>query len=518
MKTEEEKAAVYCLAELNRDKGGGFLIKHSPEKISFIAEVCYPFWIAPFTERTLLLDGLNLISHTLNYTLIPDIQAFKDNLLLNSQSKQIYTAYLSNNLNYFQVSNNEQKRVIEGLVNDQEFIPEFINYVKEGAEYKTPMADCVLISPAHSVEEITSMLQNLEEFRLKLIFELKELKEVVKLLNTQTQQFLKNVQEEIDTINKQYQIKIQKIITDIEIQTITINKDYSSNVTEISAKFEQEALALQKDLLKLEKNFGQINSEIGQTEEKIRNASIDKDEIAVRKWKIQRNDLKEALSENNSKIKLLKEQIQEVEENRKNTLLELQQENEAKLKKARQVLIDVETSRDAEVRLFQSEMEKLEDLTSVIIKKIDQLIINREVKLSELEAIGIRKGITDISLVYMPFYLFSFQSGSKRRYTYLPPSIVSPISLGAKLKAVGKTKISQLFQPRSKKIISILNSFISILEENIVFNHEINEACNKANLLQLKDFPALFKNGLNELKSEGWLSESDYEYYIHLIS
>ncbi len=509
---------MFCLAELNRDKGGGFLIKHSPEKISFIAEVCYPFWLAPFADRTLLLDGLNLTSHTLNYTPLPDVESFRDNLLLNSKSKQIYTAHLSSNQNYFQASNDEQKRIIEGLVNDQEFIPDFINYVTEGEEYNNPLADCVLISPAHTIEEINSSIKSLEDFRSKLIFELKELKDVVKLLNTQTQQFLTSIQEEIDAITSQFELKIQRIKTDLEIQTIKLNKDYSNRVTALSAKFEQQAFALQKELLKFEKSAEQLNSETERTEDKIRTASIDKDEIAIRKWKMQRNDLKEAISENNSKIKLLKEQIREAEENKKNTFLELQQENEDKLKKARQVLMDAEASRDAEVQLFQAEREKLEDLTSAIIKKIDQLIITREVKNSELEAIGNKKKIVNISLVYMPFYLFGFQSGSKRRYAYLPPSIVNAISFGAKLKAVGKTKISQFLQPRSKKIVSILNSFISTLEENIVFNHEINEACNKANLLQTKDFPTLFKNGLNELKSEGWISESDYEYYIQLVS
>jgi hypothetical protein len=33
---DAERAAVYCLAELDRDKGGGFFKKRPPEKLVFI--------------------------------------------------------------------------------------------------------------------------------------------------------------------------------------------------------------------------------------------------------------------------------------------------------------------------------------------------------------------------------------------------------------------------------------------------------------------------------------------------
>jgi len=62
---DAERAAVFCLAELGRDKGGGFFKKRTPEKLVSIAEVYYPFWVAPFGRLVLLLDGLNVTSQFL---------------------------------------------------------------------------------------------------------------------------------------------------------------------------------------------------------------------------------------------------------------------------------------------------------------------------------------------------------------------------------------------------------------------------------------------------------------------
>ena len=77
---EVEKAAVFCLAELNREKGGGFFKKRESEKLVFVSKIYYPFWLAPFRKWTLLLDGLNVTSQKIIYPALPDVEAFKKTL------------------------------------------------------------------------------------------------------------------------------------------------------------------------------------------------------------------------------------------------------------------------------------------------------------------------------------------------------------------------------------------------------------------------------------------------------
>jgi hypothetical protein len=140
----------------------------------------------------------------------------------------------------------------------------------------------------------------------------------------------------------------------------------------------------------------------------------------------------------------------------------------------------------------------------------------RETAVTEFDSLGIKQDKVALTLVYMPFYLICYQAGSKRRYTYVAPSVIGNSGLGSRL--MGKRRITKLFQPRSQKILSILNSFLKLLDENVVFSHEINEACKKANMLESKEDLALMKKGLSDLELEGWLSASEYESFSKIVA
>jgi hypothetical protein len=197
----------------------------------------------------------------------------------------------------------------------------------------------------------------------------------------------------------------------------------------------------------------------------------------------------------------------------------LKSESDAKIKEAAKALIEIESSRDAQTSIFQKEMEKLEELTSNIIKQIDQLAKMREANIAEFENLGIQQKDIKPSLVHMPFYLIRHQSGPNRRYTFFAPSFVGSVGVGAKLRsAIGKVKISQLFQPRSKRIVSLLNKFAVLLEENVAFSREINEACLKANLLDAENMRQSIETGLNMLKANSWLSEQEYKSFSQIMT
>lgn len=517
LRREVEKAAIFCLAELGRETGGGLFRKKPSEKIVFIAEVYYPFWIAPFRGFTLLFDGLNISSHTMTYPAIPDPQVFMDNLNQRSSNRQIYATFLSNHLNYFQNSNSEQDKVIECLISDVDFFREFMDYSKEATTTENPVTDSVLISPAHDEKQIMNNIQGLEVLRSRVAQELEELNEIIKLLNVKTQQFLGTLREEIKAMDEKFSGPIEAAKAKLEKKKLQINKEHTGKVTEASIKYEQETVALQKEVLKLEKTRDELYSEIEHVETEIKNSVINKDDESEQKWKEKRNELKKKLPEIAPAVRDLEIKIQEIEENKKKEFFQLQQDNNAKMKEAGKDLREIESSRDAGKKNCQDEMEKIEELTSNIINKIDKLSRMREATLGEFDALGIREGRIAPLLVYVPFYLQCYQSKSDKRFNYVAPSIVSSMSLSAKLKAIGKKRITQLFQPRSQKITSILNSFIVLLGENIAFSHEINDACNKVNLLQSREATELIKNGLNELKTDGWLSDGEFVSFRQIL-
>jgi DNA repair exonuclease SbcCD ATPase subunit len=437
---------------------------------------------------------------------------------IRSETRQAYVTFLSNNLNYFKGSDSEETKVIDGLITDADFLKEFVPYLNEAATTDAPVVDSVLISPTTDEAAILLMIQELGNLQSKFVGELNKLNETIKLLNLKTQEFLEMLRKEVKETEERFSKPIEEAKASLENKTAQINREYTEKITEISTQFEQETLALQKEIITLEKTKEQLTTEIEHCDAEIKTATINKDDLTEQKWKEKRNEVKKQLPEIFTKTKALEEKIKEIEENKKHVIFQLKSENDAKIKETAKDLMEVESSRDAQIKIYQGEMEKLEELTSNIIKQIDQLAKMREATIAEFENLGIQQKRISLSLVHMPFYLIRYQSGPNRRYTFFAPSFVGSVGVGAKLRsAIGKMKISQLFQPRSKKIVSILNKFAILLEENIAFSREINEACRKANLLEAENLRQSIETGLDKLKKDGWLSEQECKSFSQIM-
>ncbi len=107
---EMEKAAVFCLAEMERMKGGGLLLKKQEEKLFFLAEFGYPLWLAPWNDMTLVFDGLKTTVHAVAYGTITDVDAFAQNVQRSSKSQETYMSFLADNVNYSQITEKEKTK------------------------------------------------------------------------------------------------------------------------------------------------------------------------------------------------------------------------------------------------------------------------------------------------------------------------------------------------------------------------------------------------------------------------
>jgi hypothetical protein len=518
VRIETEKSAIFCLSELNRDKGGGFLKKKPSEKTVFIDKVYYPFWFSSCENLNVIFDGLNISSHSIIYPTIPDVDAFKNDLNERFATRQIYSTFLTNHSGYFQEANGEKTITIDGLIVDLDFVKEFMDYLKE-ATTRNEVVDGVLISPAHDEEAIVKKIKGIADSHNQFKLTLEQLGETIKILNTKTQFFLAALNDEKTAIDRKYMGQVQKATLNLEIEKTKIDKAYSKKITEITEKFEQENVALNKVAIQQEKIINDINADIEHLEVEIKNAIINKDEQAESRLKEKRNELKKKIPEFVPVTKNLKLKIQELEENKNNELFRLRQENQTKIKEASGELVEIEATRDAEKKNCQTEMEKIEEFTSKITSDIDKFYKMIEETLRAFDSLGIRGESVPPLLVHMPFYLFCYTAAqSEKRFSYVAPSKVNNIDLGVRLKTLGRKKLTQLFQPLSQKTVYILNRFIELLNENVAFRHEITEAASKADLLKSRDDIALIQNGLNGLKEDGWISKDEYEAFTQTLT
>jgi hypothetical protein len=516
---EIERAAIFCLAELERAKGGGLVLKQPPEKLAFIAEVCYPFWLVTLDRIGLLFDGLSTTSQTLTHLTIPDIQVFLDNMNRSSKTRQAYMTFLSDNINYFQVPSNEERKTIDGLITDPELLNEFIPYLSEAAPIKTSLSDMVTVSPTLNESSITSILEELRNLKSKFAEELDALYTSMKLINAKTENFNKAIRNEIKKIEEELSKKIGKCKASVDEQVDEIRKEYDEKVTEYSKKVEEELFSLQQEKIKLEKTKECLTKEVERCEAEIKTCAINKNDVGEQKWREEKNKLKNQLSETETELKELNKKIKEVKDEKNLKIFELKSRRDEKIKEATKDLVEIESSRDARIRIYEEEMEKFEELTSNIIEQIDNLAKLREKSIDEFDKLGVPQKRRKYALIYMPFYLACYRSESGKRYVHFPSSIVSNISFSVKFKgALGKAKIKQLLQPRSKTIVSLLNKFPPLLKQNAVFNREMDEACAKANILGTRNLCESIKIELEKLKEEGWVSEKECESFSQMLT
>jgi len=514
-----EKAAIYCFAELERRKGGGLILKKPEEKLVFLTEFCYPLWLIPWRNLSLIFDGLKTTTYTLIYRSVPDVKAFMENAQRGSKSLEVYMSFLADNINYFQISGNEKTMSIDALVTEPNFLNEFDIYISEAKEFETPSSKIVLLPTAIDESTISSLTQELENLKCEFKEDVDILYESMKLLNKTTRNFVRTIRSKIMAIKEEFGEAIKKQESIITPKVDRINEEYDEQITKLTKDFEKRLLPLQKEKVKFEKTKEQTLGKIERCNVEAKTCAANKDVVGERKWKEKANEIKKEFSEIENRIEELEEKIKEIEDNKSLETFRLRSEWETKVKEAKKDLLELESSRDAKIQIHTQEIEKLESLTSTIIQHVDNIVKLREANLTNLEKLGIPQKHKTVTLIYMPVYLACYQAEQKKRYLLFSPSVANSIGFTTKLKgALGRAKVKQLLVPRFKTITTFLNKFPALIERDAVFEREINEASDKADMLKTNAIREQIGNGLKRLKEEGWLSEKEYEAFTKAYS
>jgi hypothetical protein len=512
-----ERAAVFCLAELERRKGSG-LVKKVPREFAFIAEVCYPFWLVPWGEVSLVFDGLNFASYTLFYNTVPNVESFLHGVNRSSATREAYAAFLSDNLNYFQVSEKQKEKLIDGLLTDSSFLQDFNLYLSEAAQVKPQLSDSVLLVPTLDESSIFSIKRELENLKTELTKDVNNLYKSMKLLNTTTKKYIDAIRGEIKKVEGDFNEKLERLKPAVMERVEKIRKQYDEQVTRVSKRFEREIYRLQQEKVKLEKTKALLLSKIERCEANIETCVVNKDSAGERRWKEELEQHKKELSRIEKEIKEAEEKIKVPENAKKREISRLKSECDARVDEAMWELREIEALRDAKIRIYEQEMKKLEEQTATIIGQMDKLAKLRETTLDQLSKLGIKQKRDKYTLVHMPFYVVCYRVNSKKHYDVFPPSIANSMSLSVRVRALGRAKIKQLLVQRSKAITSRINKFPTIIEQNAVFEREINEAGAKANILQIENLRESVRNGLEKLREEGWLSEEEHNTFSQTLA
>jgi len=513
-----ERAAVFYLAESDREKGKGRILKKPAEELVFITEACYPIWLVLWRERTLFFDGLGVTTHTLRYDILPDVKAFDANLQESAKTREAYSAALSHNANYFQAFTGKEEKTLEGLITNPDFVKDFVSFLQQAEEIEKPLVDRTLLSPTIDESAISASLEALSNFIAKLRKDISDLSESMKLLSATTKGQVKVIHEEIREIEKKFDAEIAKIKPQIMERVQEIERKCHAEITKVSKNFDRQLQLLHKDRVKLEKKQERLNLQIDRYEAEIKSCKLRKDEGGELGWRQKLEKTKKELPPLQKDIQDLNRKIGDAETAKTLEITKLRTECDASIEEATKDLRELEASREARIRMKEQEIKSLEDMTSTIINQMNEKATLKKAALKELEEMGAPKSQKEYALTYLPFYLASYEMKMKKRYVVYPPSIVSSLGILTKLKGVfGATKMKSFLQPRSKAITALLNQLVTLTQENPVFEKEVSDAGIKASILQTTELRIGIKKGLEELKNEKWISENELQTFSKLL-
>ncbi len=508
-----EMAAIYYLAEKEREKGEGRVLKKPEEKLAFIAKTGYPIWLVPWKGRTLIFDGMEFTNKTISINKIPDIKDFETDIQASSKLHEAYSEALSQNSSYFQNLTGKEETIIEGLITSTDFVQDFNECINEAVDMTKVDTTKAILSPLLDESEVAFSVEKLSEVRTKVANDINNLSSCMRFLSKSSRDQVKNLQNEMKKSVKEFdkKIKVLKPKVMAKIKLIKIKRD--NEVTRISKSYSRKLHLLHQRKVLIERTLERSSAEIERIDSDIKVCREKKDEAREFQLNQKLDDIKKKLPGLNKELKDIEKEIINVEDAKKIEVSRARSKPDNEIEKAMQSLDDITAEKEAKTRLEMQEITSLEDMTSVIIKQIDAMIKEKEVELNEIDSIGIQERRRNQTLVYIPIYFVSYEAELSKRYVVYPPSAVSSLGIKTKLKGVfGAGKMNSLISSRSQAIAALVDNIIDLTQENPVFQKEITEAGLKTCIFHNPDLRDAIKRGITKLKEEGWISESEFGF------
>jgi hypothetical protein len=507
---EMEMASVFYLAERDRKKGEGRVLKKPEENLSFIAETCYPIWLIPWRGRTLIFDGLEFTNPSISYDVLPDVKAFENDIQASSKSREAYVAALSQNASYFQNFAGKEGKTMEGLITNPNFTQDLVGYLQDAESIRKEATTKAILSPLLDKSEVSASLDKLSDLRSTVEGEIRTLSRTMKLLSKETREQVKSLRAEMKVTLKEFDQRIKKVKPKVMEKVKKIQESRDEEITRISKKYDRQLRALHQNKVRTERTIERLSTDIERIEADIKGCRERKDEAGEFQLTQQLDEIKKKLPVLDKEIKEIDKEIADVEDAKKIKVARARTKPDDRLEDAMQALRDIEAAKEARTRLEQQELADLEEKTSSIIKQIDEMIKAKESALNEINSIGAEERRRKNALIYLSVYFVCYETEVGKRYVVFPPSYVGSMGIKTKLKGVfGAGKMKSFLQSRSPAIATLMDRLVDLTQENPVFEKEITDAGTKANILRTKELQDAIKKGLTELRDEGWISENE---------
>ncbi len=513
-----ELAIMFCLAEISRDKGRGLISKRAPEELLFVAEICYPFWLVPWRKRTILLDGLNIRSHTISVDVLPDTEMFVREVAGTTDKLEAFSAFLSHNLGYFEGFSGKGQKVIKGLIGDAAFVKDFQSLISR-ARQMPKSSEMVVLSLLMDRTAAEASRAELLSLRNILKGDIRNLRVIVKTLARTMKKHVRGINKETKRILRTSEVEIASLKCEAARKVEELGREHHEKIAKVSKDADRRVQVLSQERARLEVDKQRLSSYEEKCEIELSEARIRKDEAAEGHWSQELEKCRQELAEAHRKAAEIDEVVQKAVATRDLEISKLRSEHDSKVESIESDVRKAEAVRGTRIQMNQQTLVSLEQSTSAIVSQIKRLIESRRLAVTELDNMGYPVARREYSLVYLPFFIVCYKRDLKRRYVVFPPSIANTMSAVAKIKgALRPFNVRGVLQEISMPITDLLNEFANLIEKNPIFEDEVADSCTKANVLRQSELRRRIEIGLKELSGEGWLSEDELRLLSNRLS
>ncbi len=510
-KEQIEAGAILALAELERIKGGGFINKQVGEELCFIIKGGYPLWLYPRNAQVFLFDGLRNTSLAISYPAATSSEALKENLQTKGGVLESFIDHLSENGNLFQNSRSDQF-LLSGLISDPALKNEFIIYQSEALEIDGKSCSFYsLFAPALSKKALDDNFTKLYFLQLALYQESQGLTEYIRQIRQVTDQHKTELDFLLTATIEEGNAKIKACEELINPQVERINRKYKRQIAIIENSY-------YKKIKEIESKRNRAQKSVDKAEEKISDYKIETNRQAYaghyyeRRWAKKFSRLERELNAYARKLDAIAARLERVTNAKDAEIGELDGNKYSQTESLRQPLYTAQIEKSDKIKTVQQRIHRLLELESILIDGINRTISEWDLNKSFQDHSLNKMNLAAPVLVYVPFYLFCYQSGQNKRFLVISPSTFGKVDFSDKLKGLfGITKIRELLTPRFQSIAALLGNAQELVKNDGESARQISVFSSSHNLLKDNLFRRNAQEGLVKLKEEGWLSDRELQ-------
>jgi len=519
-----ELTAILCLAEASRKKH--VMVGFSPEKISFMSKLHYPFWAVPWENGCLIIDGLQIFSSTLTYMALPDTELFFHDIERGQTLREQFETALDKHVQTFAGFSETVRVPMKALVADKALLSEVSEYIEETFALKADVTGNIMLLPPKLDENAAGeSAKKVFDLNERIQFNVKGLEHTAQVLNEMTQFHEQKILREIELVNEAFQEDIDRVKPGVDKKVELLLKERDAKIEKMNRAAEAELNAKlrekerrQRELEKLEINRAEYRRRLS-----IRRRRHDK--IGVARWEHSLRTCENKISEAQERIHNLSRYIEKTQRQNQEDIDKLKYGYQTLIDRERKKVTDIEASMESVTKTKENENEKLRLMTKRIVNFIEQLAEKKRLQGAELKSLTIPWKSEQVTLLGVPFYLVGYKADGKLHYRVYPPLRV--MSSEGIVKKIEKTllsfrlasRIKLLLQPRSKTLDTMFNI---VFEEKIktdkTFEESLRELGVSNNLLTSADFKEALTKGVEELKAEGWIKQEEGAILIKMYA